>query len=121
MEQGAVAPQSGAAGTGGNATPRTPSAMLPWLACVVSIGVYQLGITLLNTAVFPLFSGIFLEARDVGSLFSAVLGLALYGLVSTRPMLCRPKLWMLVSLIAYLAGILGMIGGVQLGLSLIHI
>ena len=115
MEQGAVAPQSGAAGTGGNATPRTPSAMLPWLACVVSIGVYQLGITLLNTAVFPLFSGIFLEARDVGSLFSAVLGLALYGLVSTRPMLCRPKLWMLVSLIAYLAGILGMIGGVQLG------
>ncbi len=94
-----------------HASPLSPE----WLVCALAVGVYQLGITLLNTTVFPLFTGIFLEARDLGSLLTAFLSLGLYALVSSRPALCKPKLWMGVSLACFLVGFFAMLAGVWLG------
>ena len=48
-----------------------------WLAAAGAVGTYQLSITLLNMSVFPLFKPVFLEARDIGTLFAAALALAL--------------------------------------------
>ena len=90
----------------------TSAQLAAWLAAACSIGLYQLGITLLNTAVFPLFGTVFLGARDIGSLFSAALSLALYALVSTRPHLCRPRLWMAAAAGLYIIGVPTMLAGV---------
>ena len=106
--------ENGQAANGDDSTSRARPLSAAWLVCALAIGVYQLGITLLNTTVFPLFSGIFLEARDLGSLLTAFLSLGLYALVGRRPTLCRPKLWMLISLICYVAGFSTMLAGVQL-------
>ncbi len=94
---------------------RTPAEQGAWLAAACAIGLYQLGITLLNTAVFPLFNVVFLEARDLGSLFSATLSLALYALVSVRPQLCRPRLWMAAAAALYVIGVPAMLVGVWAG------
>ena len=75
-----------------------------WLAAACAVGVYQLSITLLNMSVFPLFKPVFLEARDVGTLFAAALALALYALLSKHPQLCRPRTWMGVAAGCYLIG-----------------
>ena len=85
-----------------------------WWSAVVAVGVYQLGIMLLNTSVFPLFNGVFLEARDVGSLFSAAFSLVLYLLVSNHPSWCNPKRWMLASAALFLVGAPTMLAGVWL-------
>ncbi len=108
-EEGAIGTEAVAAGQQHAKAPRSA-----WLTCALAIGVYQLGITLLNMTVFPLFSGIFLEARDVGSVFTSLLMLALYALVSTKPTVCKPRLWMAVSLVCYVAGLAAMLGGVWL-------
>ena len=55
----------------------TRASRTAWLAAACTVGVYQLSITLLNMTVFPLFKPVFLEARDVGTLFTAALALAL--------------------------------------------
>ena len=76
-----------------------------WLAAACAVGFYQLGISLLNMSVFPLFKPVFLEARDVGSLFSAALALVLYALLSKHPHLCQPRVWMAVAVGTYLLGV----------------
>lgn len=85
-----------------------------WLAAVCAVGFYQLGISLLNMSVFPLFKPVFLEARDMGSLFSAALALALYALLSKHPHLCRPRTWMAVAAGTYFVGVPAIFAGAWL-------
>lgn len=93
---------------------RTPTEQAAWLAAACAIGFYQLGITLLNVAVFPLFNGVFLQARDLGSLFSACLSLGLYVLLSRFPKLCSPRAWMTGAAALYFIGVPTMLAGVWL-------
>ena len=89
--------------------------MRAWWVAVGAVAAYELGIMLLNVSVFPLFNGVFLGARDVGSIFSALLMLALYVLVSTRPNLCRPRAWMAACAVMYFVGVPVMLVGARLG------
>ena len=82
-----------------------------WLAAACAVGTYQLSITLLNMSVFPLFKPVFLEARDIGTLFAAALALALYLLLSKHPRLCQPRTWMGVSAACYLVGVPTILAG----------
>lgn len=100
--------------TTGCAAQGKAAAWRTWAAAVCAVGLYQLGITLLNSSVFPLFSVVFLEARDVGSLFSAALSLVLYALVSARPAVCRPRAWFVASLAFYAVGVPTMFVGIWL-------
>ena len=86
-----------------------------WWAAAGAVAAYELGIVLLNVSVFPLFNGVFLGARDIGSLFSALFMLALYVLVSTRPHLCRPRAWMIACAVTYFAGVPLMLAGAYAG------
>ena len=85
-----------------------------WLAAACAVGTYQLSITLLNMSVFPLFKPVFLEARDIGTLFAAALALALYLLLSKHPRLCQPRTWMGVSAACYLVGVPTILAGTWL-------
>lgn len=85
-----------------------------WLAAAGAVGTYQLSITLLNMSVFPLFKPVFLEARDIGTLFAAALALALYLLLSKHPRLCQPRTWMGVSAACYLVGVPTILAGTWL-------
>ena len=70
-----------------------------WWLCVGALGVYQLSITLLNAAVFPLFVNVFLEARDIATLFGAALSLALYIAAATHPQWMEPKRAAIIALL----------------------
>ncbi len=83
-----------------------------WL-CVGAVALHQLGVTLLNTTAFPLFNGIFTEAKDIGSLFGVTVDLALYALAARRPTLFRPLPLAVGALAANALGILGICLGVQ--------
>ena len=76
-----------------------------WWLTVVMIGLYQLSIMLLNTAVFPQFVDTFSLAKDIGSLFSAALALALYAVSVRRPAVFAPRRALLVSLAALLIAV----------------
>lgn len=86
-----------------------------WWVAVAAIACYQLGITIMNSAVFPLFGGVFLGARDVGTLASAAISLGVYALVSTHPGVLRPRTWMLASAALYAVAVPVMLAGVWLG------
>ena len=103
-----------ACGTGKDRPGRAPAKRASWLVAACTIGLYQLGITLLNMAVFPLFNGVFLEARDISSLSLFVLSLGAYALVSTRPQACRPRQWAAVAAGLYIVGFPVMFAGIRL-------
>lgn len=92
----------------------SPAPRAAWLAAACAVGVYQLGISLLNMSVFPLFKPVFLGARDMGSLFSAALALVLYVLLSKHPHLCRPRTWMALAAGSYLVGVPAIFAGAWL-------
>lgn len=98
------------------AKPRRARALTPdWARCVVAIAVYQLGIVLLNSAVFPLFAGVLLEARDIGTLVSAICELGLYLIAVTRPRLLEPRRALAVALACTCTGSVFMIWGALAG------
>lgn len=86
-----------------------------WWLCVGALGVYQMGIILLNSAVFPLFDGVLLEARDIGSLFSATLSLVLYLLAATHPQWMQPKRAAVIALACVGVGVPGMVAAATTG------
>lgn len=85
-----------------------------WWFCVVALGVFQLGIVLLNSVVFPRFAGIFLEARDIGTLFSAAFSLGLYFMATTRPSWVHPRQALLIALVCVGIGAPSMVVGATL-------
>lgn len=84
-----------------------------WL-CVGAVAVHQLNVTLLNTALFPLFDGIFSEAKDAGSLFGAAFDLALYALAARRPALFKPLPPLFASFACIALGLAVTAGGIAL-------
>ena len=78
-------------------------APLWWLAVVV-VGLYQLGIMLLNTAIYPQFTATFSLAKDIGSVFAATLALALYAVSTRRPALFAPRRALVIAGVTLTAG-----------------
>lgn len=84
-----------------------------WL-CVGAVAAHQLNVTLLNTALFPLFDGILSEAKDAGSLFGAVFDLVLYALAARRPALFKPLPLLFASFACIALGLAATAGGIAL-------
>lgn len=82
----------------------TLRAPLWWLSVVV-LGLYQMGIMLLNTAIYPQFVTTFSLAKDFGSVFAAALALALYVVATRRPALFAPRRALVVAGVALVAGV----------------
>lgn len=76
-----------------------------WWLVTCAVGVYQAGIMLLNTAIFPQFNGIFSQAKDWGSIFSALLALALYFVATRHPAVLAPRRALLVSCVTIVLAI----------------
>jgi DNA-binding CsgD family transcriptional regulator len=70
---------------------RAMAHMPAWWACAAALALQQLGVTLLNNSVFPLFQDTLLEARDIGSLFTCALALALYLVAARHPAAMEPR------------------------------
>lgn len=105
------------AAVGGAAGPslslKTALALPAFWLCAAAVALHQLGVTLLNTSVFPLFDGIFTEAKDVGSLFGVAVDLALYALAARRPTVFRPPVFAAGALLATVLGVATVALGVQ--------
>lgn len=102
-------------GHGADASP-SPRAVLAlpafWL-CAAAVALQQLGVTQLNTTLFPLFDGIFTGAKDVGSLFGVAVDLALYALAARRPALFKAFPLTVGALAATALGIAAAVLGVR--------
>ena len=85
-----------------------------WL-CVGAIAMHQLGVTLLNTSLFPLFDGIFPAAKDFSTLFGFAFDLALYALAARKPAVFKPLPVMAASVACATAGIALAIVGARIG------
>lgn len=87
--------QTGAAGAA-VASPHSVLRDPAWWLAVCAVGAYQASIMLLNTVVFPQFNGIFSQAKDWGSIFSALLALVLYFVAIRRPAAFAPRRALLI-------------------------
>lgn len=86
-----------------------------WLLCMLAFAATQLGTILLNQTVFPLFAGVFLEARDVATVVAFIAQLGLYLLSASQPRLFSPQVLLTTALVLIAGGIPLMLLAIQLG------